>query len=55
LESEQAPEFIKGIPMRRLGEFSDLDGPLLLLVSDASSYMTGSVVVVDGGHICASL
>jgi NAD(P)-dependent dehydrogenase (short-subunit alcohol dehydrogenase family) len=55
LESEQAPEFVKGIPMRRLGEFSDLDGPLLLLVSDASSYMTGSVVVVDGGHICASL
>jgi NAD(P)-dependent dehydrogenase (short-subunit alcohol dehydrogenase family) len=55
LESEQAPEFVKGIPMRRLGEFSDLDGPLLLLASDASTYMTGSVVVVDGGHICASL
>ena len=55
LESEQAPEFVKGIPMRRFGEFSDLDGPLLLLASDASTYMTGSVVVVDGGHICASL
>lgn len=55
LESEQAPDFVKGIPMRRLGEFSDLDGPLLLLVSDASRYMTGSVIVVDGGHICASL
>jgi NAD(P)-dependent dehydrogenase (short-subunit alcohol dehydrogenase family) len=41
--------------MRRFGEFSDLDGPLLLLASDASTYMTGSVVVVDGGHICASL
>jgi NAD(P)-dependent dehydrogenase (short-subunit alcohol dehydrogenase family) len=55
LESEQAPEFVKGIPMRRLGQFPDLDGPLLLLASDASLYMTGSVVVVDGGHICASL
>ena len=55
LESEQAPEFMQGIPMRRFGEFSDLDGPILLLASDASSYMTGSVVVVDGGHICASL
>lgn len=55
LESDQAPELVKGIPMRRLGEFPDLDGPLLLLVSDASSYMTGSVVVVDGGHVCASL
>jgi NAD(P)-dependent dehydrogenase (short-subunit alcohol dehydrogenase family) len=55
LESDQAPEFMKGIPMRRFGEFSDLDGPLLLLASDASRYMTGSVVVVDGGHLCASL
>jgi NAD(P)-dependent dehydrogenase (short-subunit alcohol dehydrogenase family) len=55
LESDQAPEFMKGIPMRRFGEFEDLDGPLLLLASDASSYMNGSVVVVDGGHICASL
>jgi len=55
LESDRAPEFVKGIPMRRFGEFQDLDGPLLLLASDASSYMTGSVVVVDGGHICASL
>jgi len=55
LESEQAPEFMKGIPMRRFGEFEDLDGPLLLLASDASRYMNGSVVVVDGGHVCASL
>ena len=55
LESDLADEFIKGIPMRRTGEFPDLDGPLLLLASDASRYMTGSILVVDGGHICASL
>jgi len=55
LESEAAPEFVKGVPMRRFGEFSDLNGPILLLASDASSYMTGSVIVVDGGHVCASL
>ena len=55
LESEVADEFVKGIPMRRTGEFPDLDGPLLLLASDASRYMTGSILVVDGGHICASL
>jgi len=55
LESEIADEFVKGIPMRRTGEFPDLDGPLLLLASDASRYMTGSILVVDGGHICASL
>jgi NAD(P)-dependent dehydrogenase (short-subunit alcohol dehydrogenase family) len=55
LESDAAPEFMKGIPLRRFGEFDDLDGPLLLLASDASRYMNGSIVVVDGGHICASL
>jgi len=55
LESDMAPEFMKGIPMRRFGEFEDLDGPLLLLASDASSYMNGSILVVDGGHVCASL
>ncbi len=55
LESERSSEFVKGIPMRRYGEFEDLDGPLLLLASEASTYMTGSVVVVDVGHICAEL
>lgn len=55
LEGEGSSQFMKGIPLRRYGEFEDLDGPLLLLVSDASRYMNGSVVVVDGGHICASL
>ena len=55
LESERSTHFVKGIPMRRYGEFSDLDGPLLLLASDASAYMTGSTLVVDGGHICAEL
>jgi NAD(P)-dependent dehydrogenase (short-subunit alcohol dehydrogenase family) len=41
--------------MRRFGNFDDLDGPILLLTSDASRYMTGSVLTVDGGHVCASL
>ncbi|MEM9178033.1 MAG: SDR family oxidoreductase, partial [Myxococcota bacterium] len=47
--------FVKGIPQRRYGEFEDLDGPLLLLASDASSYMTGATIVVDGGHVVSSL
>jgi NAD(P)-dependent dehydrogenase (short-subunit alcohol dehydrogenase family) len=55
LEGERSASFVKGIPMRRYGEFEDLDGPLLLLCSDASSYMTGATIVVDGGHICAEL
>ena len=55
LDSDIADEFVKRIPQRRLGTFEDLDGPLLLLVSDASRYMTGSIVVVDGGHTVSSL
>ena len=55
LESDQSDTFRDRIPMRRYGEFEDLDGPLLLLCSEASSYMTGSTTVIDGGHICAEL
>jgi len=54
-ESEAGRALIKRIPQRRLGQLSDLNGPLLLLASDASAYMTGSVLTVDGGHLCASL
>ena len=46
---------IQRIPQRRLGRLQDLDGPLLLLASDASAYMTGSVIVVDGGHMVSTL
>jgi NAD(P)-dependent dehydrogenase (short-subunit alcohol dehydrogenase family) len=46
---------IERIPQRRLGRLEDLDGPLLLLASDAGEYMTGTTIVVDGGHTVASL
>ncbi|MES2339406.1 MAG: SDR family NAD(P)-dependent oxidoreductase [Pseudomonadota bacterium] len=46
---------IKRIPQRRLGRLADLDAPLLLLASDASGFMTGSVLTVDGGHLVSSL
>lgn len=46
---------IKRVPQRRLGELRELEGPLLLLASNAGSYMTGSIVVVDGGHLVSSL
>ena len=46
---------IKRVPQRRLGKVKELDGPLLLLASEASSYMTGSVIAVDGGHLVSSL
>ena len=47
--SDAGKTFITHIPQGRLGTPAELDGPLLLLVSDSGSYMTGSVVTVDGG------
>jgi 3-oxoacyl-[acyl-carrier protein] reductase len=41
------------IPQRRFGAPEDLDGALLLLASDASRYMTGSIIVLDGGLMLA--
>lgn len=46
---------IKRVPQRRLGQMSELDGPLLLLASDAGSFMTGTEIVADGGHLVSSL
>ena len=43
----------KRIPQRRVGAESDLDGAIMLLASNASRYMTGSVVTVDGGFLLA--
>ncbi|ART62165.1 SDR family NAD(P)-dependent oxidoreductase [Kushneria marisflavi] len=54
-QSEQGQQLIRRIPQRRLGAPESLDGPLLLLCSDAGSYMTGSVLTVDGGHTVSSL
>jgi NAD(P)-dependent dehydrogenase (short-subunit alcohol dehydrogenase family) len=48
----KAGEAIKReIPMGRFGNPGDLDGALLLLVSDAGSYITGATIVVDGGQV----
>jgi 3-oxoacyl-[acyl-carrier protein] reductase len=40
------------VPFKRFAELTELDGPLLLPASDASSYMTGSVLTADGGLSC---
>ena len=46
---------IRRVPQRRLGQPGDLDGALLLLASDFSRFMTGTEIVVDGGHTISSL
>ncbi|MGE0117647.1 MAG: SDR family NAD(P)-dependent oxidoreductase [Dongiaceae bacterium] len=50
LQSPAGQALLKRNPQRRAGAPADLDGVLLLLASDASAYMTGAVVPVDGGH-----
>lgn len=50
LHSPAGKEMITRIPQRRSGSPQDLDGALLLLASDASRFMTGSTIVVDGGQ-----
>lgn len=55
LASEAGQRLMARVPQRRFGRPEDLDGPLLLLVSDAGAYMTGSVIAVDGGHLVSSL
>jgi 3-oxoacyl-[acyl-carrier protein] reductase len=51
LESEAGQALKREIPMGRFGNAGDLDGTLLLLVSNAGAYMTGSTVIVDGGQV----
>lgn len=53
--SAAGAKMIDRIPSKTLGQVEDLDGPMRLLCSDASSNMTGSVIVVDGGHLISSL
>jgi NAD(P)-dependent dehydrogenase (short-subunit alcohol dehydrogenase family) len=54
-QTEAGRALIRRIPQRRLGQLSDLDGPLLLLASDASRFMTGAVLAVDGGHLVSGV
>jgi NAD(P)-dependent dehydrogenase (short-subunit alcohol dehydrogenase family) len=55
LRSPAGQALIARVPQQRVGQLADLDGPLLLLASDASAYMTGAVIPVDGGHLVNSL
>ncbi|MGH7248333.1 MAG: SDR family NAD(P)-dependent oxidoreductase [Pseudomonadota bacterium] len=53
LTSEKGAALKREIPVGRFGEERDLDGPLLLLVSDAGRFVTGATIVADGGQSVA--
>ncbi len=53
LQSERGATLKREIPIGRFGEARDLDGPLLLLVSDAGRFVTGATIVADGGQMIA--
>ena len=47
--SDEGRRVVDGFPLR-IGRPADVEGPLMLLVTDAGSFMTGSVIVVDDGQ-----
>ncbi len=53
LQTERGSALKREIPIGRFGEERDLDGPLLLLVSDAGRFITGATIVADGGQMIA--
>ncbi len=55
LASEDGQALQQRIPQQRVGELQELNGPLLLLASDAGSHITGASIVVDGGHLLSTL
>ncbi|MEH6588629.1 MAG: SDR family NAD(P)-dependent oxidoreductase [Halioglobus sp.] len=54
-ETADGQALIERIPQRRTGDLKDLNGPLLLLASDAGALMTGASIIVDGGHVLSDL
>jgi NAD(P)-dependent dehydrogenase (short-subunit alcohol dehydrogenase family) len=53
LSGEQGKKLTRDIPVGRFGRDGDLDGALLLLASDAGSYIAGATIVCDGGQMVA--
>ncbi|OUS25470.1 2-deoxy-D-gluconate 3-dehydrogenase [Gammaproteobacteria bacterium 45_16_T64] len=54
-DSEKGRAFISNTPAKRLGRYEELSWPMLLLASDAGSFINGACIPVDGGHLVSSL
>ncbi|MCK7597516.1 SDR family oxidoreductase [Microbulbifer sp. CAU 1566] len=53
--SERGREYIRRLVPQRLGEYRELAGPLLLLASDAGSFVNGIELPVDGGSLLSPI
>ena len=51
-DPEMYRHWVGGTPMNRLGRTDEVASVILFLASDASSLMTGSIVLADGGYVC---
>jgi NAD(P)-dependent dehydrogenase (short-subunit alcohol dehydrogenase family) len=53
--TERGKEFLLRTPMRRFGKLDELAGAAIFLASDAASFVTGHLLVVDGGFLAAGV
>jgi NAD(P)-dependent dehydrogenase (short-subunit alcohol dehydrogenase family) len=53
-DPEAGPATIANVPMHRWGRAEEMAGPAVFLASDASSYMTGQALVIDGGQTASA-
>ena len=55
LHSDKGQAYLQGTTAGRMGQLDELSGPLLLLASEAGSFINGAAIPVDGGHLVGSL